>query len=80
MLMKTLHVFVDGGPTSMAHLCFLFIFIRRFSRRSTTVNFTSCSVRETCIPAFKVCFASIHIIQTDGSESLVTELALAVVK
>jgi len=44
----------------MAHLCFLFIFIRRFPRRSTTVNFTSCSVRETCIPAFKVCFASTY--------------------
>jgi len=64
----------------MPHLCFLFIFIRRFLRRSTSLNFMSCSMRETGTPTLEVCFASIHIIQTDGSQSVVTHLALAIAK
>ena len=37
-------------------------------------------MRETGTPTLEVCFASIHIIQTDGSQSVVTHLALAIAK
>jgi len=74
----TLYVLVDGVLCLIS--AFSLFFIRRFLRRSTSLNFMSCSMHEMGTPTLKVYFASIHVIQTDGSQSVVTQFALAIAK